>query len=240
MSDSFKGRQLALPVGLDVEATFDNYYLPEDSVNFQVLYGLYSLVHKPEDTAVLLWGEKRVGLTHLLRACVSQAEQLKQSSCYISLTETHKHSAEQFPALVEQKDLVCIDDIDAIAGDSEWELALFAAYNQLKDAGKRIVFASHQSPKNLSFLLPDLRSRVLSGPVFQLQALNDDDKIGALQLQAHRLGMNMPLDVAQYIVNHTERNLGYLFKLLEHLDRETLVQQRRLTIPFVKQVLKAQ
>lgn len=239
MKDSMIGQQLPLPVGLDVESTFDNYYLPKNSVNLQVLHGLYALVIKDAQVgnAALLWGEENIGLTHLLKACASQAERFGQTSYYLSLLDNDL-TVEEFTALGESVEFLCLDDIDKIAGSKEWEVALFTVFNQLKDKNNRLLFASHTPPQNLIFALADMRSRVLSGPVYQLNPLSDDDKVGALQLQAYKLGMNMPLEVATYIVNHSERNLGFLFELLDLLDRETLVQKRKLTVPFVKQTIQ--
>jgi DnaA family protein len=43
--------------------------------------------------------------------------------------------------------------------------------------------------------------------------------------------------VARYILHRGPRRLDELFIILETLDRASLIAQRRLTIPFVKQVL---
>jgi DnaA family protein len=85
--------------------------------------------------------------------------------------------------------------------------------------------------------LPDLVSRLGWGPVFQLSALTDIEKRGALQLRAHRRGLEMGDEVADYLLKRCPRDMDSLFNLLNRLDHASLAAQRRLTIPFVRQLL---
>ena len=85
--------------------------------------------------------------------------------------------------------------------------------------------------------LEDLRSRFSWVVVYQVQSLNDDDKIAVLQMRAKRRGLSLNKDVAQYLLVHLPRNMKDLIAVLEKLDVASLAAQRSLTIPFVKQVL---
>ena len=72
---------------------------------------------------------------------------------------------------------------------------------------------------------------------FQLQLLSDEEKQAALQLAANQRGFELPNSVAQFILTHCARQQGELFQLLIKLDEASLVAKRKLTIPFVKQIL---
>ena len=50
-------------------------------------------------------------------------------------------------------------------------------------------------------------------------------------------GFELSDDVGNYLLRHYQRNLADLFVLLERLDRVSLAEQRRLTVPFVKSVI---
>ena len=76
--------------------------------------------------------------------------------------------------------------------------------------------------------------------MFQLHGLNDDDKIAVLRGRAHSRGLVLPDEVAGYLLRHCHRDLTALLELLERLDRASLAGQRRLTVPFVKDVLEAE
>ena len=85
--------------------------------------------------------------------------------------------------------------------------------------------------------LPDLSSRLAWGVVFQLQNLDDQDKQQMLQLRAALRGLQLPDEVARYILSRGARGMGELFTALERLDQASLQAQHRLTIPFVKRVM---
>ncbi len=72
---------------------------------------------------------------------------------------------------------------------------------------------------------------------FQLQRLDDGERLKALQLRARVRGMQLPDEVARYILHRGSRRLDELFEALAELDRASLSAQRKLTIPFVKQAL---
>jgi len=101
----------------------------------------------------------------------------------------------------------------------------------------QLVVAANAAPQGLALVLPDLMTRLGWGLVFQLNELNDEQKVVALQARAEAIGMQMNDDVARYLFSRTRRDMHSLFSLLEALDDATLVAQRRLTIPFLKAFL---
>ena len=65
---------------------------------------------------------------------------------------------------LEQQELVCLDDLQAVIGNSEWEIALFDLFNRIKANGKTLlVVSAEQSPAALPVKLPDLASRLKWG-----------------------------------------------------------------------------
>ncbi len=132
---------------------------------------------------------------------------------------------------------MAIDDLDAVNtvdDQRKWEDALFGLYNQIRDMGSRIVVAANNAPDELSLQLPDLISRFHWGPIFQLQTLSDEAKLIALKQRAHERGFELPDGTVNYLLRHGSRDLHHLFKILDELDNASLVEQRKLTIPFVK------
>ncbi len=106
----------------------------------------------------------------------------------------------------------------------------------MRQSGSSIVTASQKNPSALD-LLPDLVSRLVWGPVLRLLVIGDLLLADALAERAKALGLAMPTEVVHYLLSRYPREIGSLFAALTALDHASLVEQRRLTVPFVKSVL---
>ena len=145
--------------------------------------------------------------------------------------------AEYSPAVLdsmEQLPLVALDNIQAVTGNPEWEEALFHLFNRIRDRQGHLLIAADNSPKSIGVNLPDLVSRLTWGMTYQVEPLEDEDKVQALLLRAKRRGLNMGDDVARFILTRGPRDMQGLFDLLDKLDQASLSAQRKLTIPFIK------
>lgn len=219
--------QIPLQIKLNDAATFENYVVGDNA-------DIVKILQAATEPYLYLWSTNTTGKTHLLQAlCHSYGP---GQAIYLPLKELVQQRAELLEGL-EQFALVCLDDVQYIAGYSEWELSLFHLYNRLREKGGHLCIASNAPPNQLQVKLADLVSRLNWGPVFQLQALNDQDKVKAMQLRARQRGFQLPDEVANYLLNHYPRDLHNLFTILDKLDVASLQAQRRLTIPFVKQWL---
>jgi DnaA family protein len=229
--------QLSLGVSLRDDATFSNFHAA-DANNQQVVAALEQASQGRGEQSLTLWGARGSGLTHLLQACSHAACEAGVSVQYLPLRELLGYAPSDICEGLEAMQLVCLDGIDEICGNRDWEQALFHLFNNLRDAGHRLVMASHTSPPAIPIRLPDLKSRILGTVVYHLHSLKDDDKCMALQIRAKARGMELPDDVARFILSRAPRDTNELFLLLNVLDDESLQQQRKLTIPFVKDVLR--
>ncbi len=106
---------------------------------------------------------------------------------------------------VERLDLVAIDDLDRVVGRKRWEEALFHAFNRLRDDGRRLIVAASVPPRQLAVTLPDLASRLTWGMTFQVPGLDDQGRLDALRLRARGRGMELPDEVARYILHRGPR-----------------------------------
>lgn len=225
--------QLTLSLHLQDDARFDHYYEAENGAALQAVKSLTT--PQPLDWFIYLWGAQGVGASHLLQACCRQYADGDGVAFYLSLDEVIDYGPEVFESM-ETVDLLCLDNLEAIAGKSDWEQALFHLFNRLRDQGKRLLVACHHSPAEISVVLPDLLSRLRSGLCFHLQPLSDADKCRALQQRAQTRGFELNDEAAQYIISRHQRDTTTLFEALDILDQASLMAQRKLTIPFIKSV----
>ena len=70
-----------------------------------------------------------------------------------------------------------------------------------------------------------------------LRPLDEEAVTAALASRARVRGLQLPDETAQYLLRRFPRDLRTLFALFDTLDSASLIEQRRLTIPFVKSVL---
>lgn len=225
--------QLALNLRLRDASSFENFFVGRNREPFDLLRRVAQAAVSSPAAGLYLWGESGTGKTHLLEATCRAAQAAGRNPVYVPL----RHHAEWSPAMlddVEQGGLVCVDDVQAIAGELHWERALFALYERLRGEGGMLVVAARVRPGALGLGLPDLATRLAAGLVYPLQPLTDPEKIDALRLRARRRGFELTEEVANYLLTRHPRDLHTLFALLDRLDTATLAAQRRLTIPFLR------
>ena len=228
-------QQLPLGVRLAETARFENYVAGPNRELLEMLGG-------PSPPRVLwLWGRAGAGKTHLLQAACAAAGERGWSAAYLDLeTAASPARIEGFESL----DLVCLDGLERVSPDAAWNAAIFRLHTLMQDAPlqriARLYVASTAPPASLRFQLPDLRSRLLAAAVHPLRELAEEDRIVVLQQRAHRLGLDLPQESAAWLVHHLPRDLHTLCAALDRLDHAALVTQRRLTVPFLRQVLEDQ
>lgn len=225
-----QANQLALPLKLHDHAIFESFW---PAGNETLVAFLQATARSGEGPGGWLWGAAATGKTHLLQAV---CERSGDSAMYLPL----RTFADTGPAVLDglaSRQFVCLDDVDAVAGNTAWELGLFDLYNQLADAGGVLLVSARAAQRACHFSLADLASRFSRLPTFQLHALEEVEVISALQLRARQRGLDLPTDSAKYLLTRLQRDMASLYQFLDKLDTAALRAQRRLTVPFIRQVL---
>lgn len=225
--------QLPLSLKLRDDAIFDNFFVGDNAL---LIASLKKFIVERSEQFIYCYGEDGVGRTHLLQSCCHVANENHRSLFYLSLSDYHTFSPVLFDAL-EDQDCVCIDDVDAIVGNREWEEALFHFYNRARENNTQLLVSAKMPPQQLQCVLKDLQSRLSWGLVLEVKKLSDIEKMQALQLRAELRGLQLSEDVANYLIHHFSRNMRDLVSTLEKLDQASLAAKRKLTIPFIKQIL---
>jgi len=226
--------QLTLGINLQDNATFSNYFIGN---NKQLIANLYTMAGGRGMRYIYFWGNSGVGRTHLLQACCHAATKQKLPNFYLSFNALAKLQPYVLDGL-ETMHLVCIDDIQRIAGHSEWEEAFLNLFNRMQDAKKRLIIAGDATPQNLGIKLKDLVSRLASNVLLQATGLAEEEKVQALIMRAKNRGITLSQNVAHFLWRRWPRDMHSLFDALNQLDQVSLEKKHKLTIPFVKSVLE--
>jgi DnaA family protein len=226
-------RQLALDLKLADFALFETFYA---GPNAAVVGTLKQAATEPGPRVTWLWGGTGTGRSHLLQALVAAASKAGDICAWLPLADS-----DLAPGMLEGMgalQVLCVDDIDRVAGDAAWERALFRMFEDLRNNKGRLLVSASAPASEVAFALPDLQSRLASGPTWKLQPLDDDALLAAMQLRARWRGLELPEETGRYLLRRVERTTATLFALLDELDAAALEAQRGLTIPFVSNVLE--
>ena len=228
-------RQLPLGVRIPDRAVFATF-LP--ARNAEATAHLERLAGGTLAGTAWVCGPPGAGKSHLLQAaCVQASESMRAG--FFPLTQLCTLGPEVLDG-VAQLECLCLDDLDRVIGNLEWEHALFGILREIDERGARLIVSAARPPSLVQWALPDLGSRFTASMVFQLRALDESEQQEALRLRAHTRGFELPDETSRWLQRRFPRDMRALYELLDTLDEAALVAQRRLTVPFIRSVLREQ
>ncbi len=209
-------------------------FLPGE--NQELLTLLSAISKKQEVHRLYLWGESGIGKTHLLQAACKQASETDLQVAYIPLKQLEEMSPEILHGLGEL-DLVCVDDIECVAGQIEWQQGLTWLYNELRDNEHSMIISANISATNIALEVEDLKSRLAWDQVVKIKSSDDELKIEILKRKANARSFELSDEVIEFLIRRVDRDLGSLMELLDKIDHASLAAKRKITIPFVKELI---
>lgn len=222
-------RQLALELTAPPAPEFGNFV---PGRNGELLAALRALSGgERAERFVYLWGGAGSGRSHLLRAAVAARGSREGGACYAA--------APLDAAVLEQAGadtLLAIDDVDRL--DRAGEIALFGLYNRMRESSGALIASGATVPAGLG-LRAEVATRLAWGLVYEVHALSDDEKARAMHARAQARGYVLPDDVRDYVLTHGRRDLPYLLAVVDLIDRRSLENRRAVTLPLVRDLLRA-
>jgi DnaA-homolog protein len=227
-------RQIPLGVRLADRAVFGSF-LP--APNTEALEHLQRLAGGAAGALTWLCGPPGSGKTHLLQAaCAAASEHMRAG--YVPLADVAALGVGVLDGL-PQMQCLSLDDVDRVAGQLDWERGIFALLREIEESGARLILAAQVPPALLEWALADLGSRCAAAAVFQLRLLGEEEQHAALQLRARLRGLELPDETWHWLRKRFPRDMRTLYQLLDRLDEAALSAQRRLTVPFIREVLRS-
>jgi DnaA family protein len=227
--------QLPLGLALRESACFASYF---PGPNAEAVNSLRAAAEGRGNALVYVAGTAGLGKTHLLQAACLQATGAGRSAFYLPLRELSGFQPAVLEGL-ERMDLVCLDDVDAIAARLDWERAVFDLFNRQRECGGTLLATADRRPDRCGLELADLASRLGWGVTYVLRPLDEDTLFAAVTYRARARGLDLPEETTRFLLRRFPRDLAAMCELLDRLDQAALVARRRLTIPFVKAALAA-
>jgi DnaA-homolog protein len=226
-------KQLPLAMRLRERAVFDSFVA---GANLAAVEQLRALARGASAGVYWLSGAQGVGKTHLLQATCAMARSAGADTAYLPLSQLVALGPETLEGWHSSR-VVALDDLAAVAGRRDWEQGLFRLYREAEERGAALLASAAAPPLLLNFSLPDLASRFAAATLLPLRPLDESEQRQALRLRARARGLELPEETALYLQRRFRRDLATLYELLDAIDEAALQAQRRLTVPFIRQVL---
>lgn len=220
--------QLGLPFALNAKMLWRNF---SGNKNQQIIEFLTGLFDQSSVAVVYMYGDKSTGKTHFLQGCAFEALERSLSAVYLDF-------AQEMPDGVlnelENNDWICIDNVDYL--DENQQQELFDLYNRVTHTSVKLIISGAVLPGEL-ILLKDLKTRLSLATIFCLETLNDESKKDIIQQKMNERNLKIDRKIYDYLFKYYSRDLADLLSAIDQLDKASLQQKNKITIPLIKQVL---
>ena len=224
----YNDSQIPIDFSFITTKNFENY-IP--GPNIEIINALVEFSNTIKSSIIMLKGKKGSGKSHLCRAVYHASPK------NIILLDS-KNINEFYDINNSTDDILIIDNIDSLIQNHNCEEKIFAFINEFILNKKNILITSSLRLNEIDFQIPDLTSRLKWGLSFKINELNDEEKIQVLKKYALERGFLLPAHVCDYIMSHFTRDLYFLCNSLKFFDEKSLSLRKKITIPFIKSIIK--
>ena len=227
-------QQLTLNVGMREGHRFSSFFVTPENAE---LLGVLKHGFEEDFPQIFLWGETQAGKSHLLQAYCERYYERGMMAAYLPLASCAKYGTRVL-AGVAGKHLVAVDELDAIIGQQDWEIALMNLINTCRTNNQPLIMAARTNPREMACVLPDFASRLLWGPDYRLYPVHDGQCLQAMAWRAHQRGFELSEHVMKYIERHYPLNMATLMAVLDRVDAASLTKGRKITREFIRGVMQ--
>ena len=225
----------------DYEGTLESFYATDaNRISYNYLKEALSGDLRANQHFVYLYGPKNGGKSHLLNASIREAQDNGYSTVAMDLANYIDSAPVSIFQGAENSDVICLDNIDAVAGMHDWEDEIFNLYNRWQ-AGKKGIFivVASSSPRTAKFRKNDLITRLGSGVTLSIHPVSIADLPKLLIKREAIRGSNLSKELADIIVNRLG-NVGECIDAVDLIDSlAASLKKRVITKTFVEQVVKS-
>lgn len=197
---------------------------------------------------LFLYGAPGLGKTHLLHA-IGQAflQRYPHSRVVYMSAETFVRNyvqavrngrAEAFRNRYRAADLWLMDDVQFLAGKERTQEEFFHLYNALYTANRPLVMSSDKPPRNLDGVEERLRSRFEQGLCADIAPPDYEMRIAILCAKAEREGIELPIQIAEFIADKIHSNVRALEGVLTRLIAYSSLYSVPLTLELASDALR--
>ena len=226
-------RQLALQIQINERASLNNFYVSKkNNKTIQILKNI--LLGSDKGVQIFIDDLGSNGKSYLLQAICNDFSNSNNSSIYIPMQEAIKLDRSILEG-VSELNLICIDDINLVNRQREWEIALF---NLINECYEKECFLLLSGSINKLEAIPDLVSRIKKMEILRLEAINDDELLEATKAISKNLNIEISDKNMNYLINNSKRDVKTIFRTLSQLEKESLERKKSIGLNLIKEVIQ--
>ncbi|MBP3749137.1 MAG: AAA family ATPase [Ruminobacter sp.] len=242
MSYDSEYKQIPLRMGYgEYEGTLESFYVTDSNrVSYNYLKEALSGDLKSSQHFIYLYGPKNGGKTHLLTASIKAAQDRGFSTIAMDLSDYMDSAPVSILQGAEDCDVICLDNIDAVAGIHDWEAEIFNLYNRWHENKKGIfIVAATASPIMAKFRKNDLITRLGSGVTLSIHPVSIAELPKLLILRESNRGTDLSRELADIVVSRLG-NVGECIEAVDLIDSlAASLKKPVITKTFVEQIVKS-
>ena len=230
-----KPKQLIFPFQINQKASFDSFFCSPDNQN--LMTRLADIVSSPDTSELIIHGEEGSGKSFLMQAICNELSSAEKQFAFIPMKKAFNMGVEIFQNL-GSLDAVCIDDLQLILANQDWETALFNLINECQQSNCSLMLSlGGTQPLDESVILPDLLSRIKRMEFIALHAVQDEFFNQAIDFVAQQLDIKIEEAELEFLLKHQTRIFSLLVDNIITLDNQAASLKRKITIPLIKETL---
>ncbi|MDD5318391.1 MAG: chromosomal replication initiator protein DnaA [Candidatus Pacebacteria bacterium] len=241
----------------------DFYINPDDNLNPRYTFESFvvgpfnelahaaaqAIIKKPVAyNPLFFYGSTGLGKTHLMQAVgnylknhnkdrrVFYVTSEKFSTDYVSSMQANKIN--QFKEKYRKYDLLIMDDIQFLSNKEKTQDELFHLFNHMYENNRQIIFSSDVHPNYLQNLEDRLKSRFMAGMMVDISPADLESKTAILQAKARQNGVEIPLEIIQYIASTVEGSIRELEGALNALICHMQMKGNDISLSDIKMLTK--
>ena len=227
-------RQLALQIQKNERASLDNFFISKN--NNKAIQILKNILERSSNGAQIFIDDLGSnGKSYLLQAICNDFSNSNNSTIYIPMQKAINLE----PSILEginDLNLICLDDIDLINNQRDWELALF---NLINECYEKDCFLLLSGSIDKLEVIPDLISRIKKMEILRLKAIDDDELFRATQAISKNLNIEISDKNMNYLINNSRRDIKTVFRTLSQLEKESLERKKSIGLNLIKEVIQS-
>ena len=230
-----KPKQLIFPFQINQKASFDSFFCSPENKN--LMTRLADIAISQDANELIIYGEKGSGKSFLMQAICNELSSSEKQFAFIPMKKALNMGVEIFQNL-GSLDTVCIDDLQLILANQEWETALFNLINECQQSNCSLILSlGGTQPVEESIVLPDLLSRIKRMEFIALHAVQDELFNEAIVFVTQQLEIKIENAELEFLLKHQTRKFSLLVENIIALDKQAASLKRKITIPLIKETL---
>ena len=247
-SDSSRDTKPVTSLGLNPRNTFESFVIgPNNEIAHAAAL---AVAQAPARTynPLFIYGGVGLGKTHLMQAIGQYVVAKKKNTKVIYLSSElfinefidaiQHNNLVKFRKRYRQADLLCIDDIQFLAGKERSQEEFFHTFNTLFDGHKQIVMSCDRPASEIANLEHRLVSRFEWGLTAELQPPAIETRLAILRKKARGMQIKLPDEIFEFLANRIRSNVRRLEGALMRVASFASLSGKELNQEVIEHLLK--